>query len=571
MENLFLSAVVAEMRPLVVGRSVSRISLLKSDLIIDLRLADNRLLLASINPSGPALYLADRSLKQESFEKHTSHPFIALLRKMLAGAKITAISKAETDRIIALEFERFDAAGDKTRNRLVIALTGRSSNAYLLDGDGNIEAMLYPRGTLAPGDRFHWPDENFSHKDIINQLDNRMSREEVLNLYFGQASVFGPVLEREFLARCETAEPVAAFKSLLGDLFEQQPRPLIYSLVALEEIGNRPLNLKSDLILSHIELVSGRHLRRVEFATLSEAADQYYRALDRAKAFQNDYSNVKRLLADEVKKRASLSKALEADRARFGDPEKLKQWGDLILANLATARISGGSVRVIDYYDPDQTEIDIEIGEKHSLQEAATDFFSRYQKARRAREAIESRKGRIDEELNSLFELSKSLESEPTAGRVEEVRRKAERLPGRNPEQASRQGAKQQEKKRQIGRWFILTDGYEIGVGKNDRDNDALSFRVARPQDIWMHAADYPGSHVIIRNPTRAEVPHRAIREAAEIAAFYSQAKQEARAAVHYTEKKFVSKPPRSKPGLARLAAFKTIMVEPRCGVARLE
>ena len=571
MENLFLSAVVAEMRPLVIGRSAARISLLKSDLIIDLRLPDGRLLLASINPSSPAFYLADRSLKQENFEKHTSHPFIALLRKHLAGSKLIAISKAETDRVIAIEFERFDASGDKARNTLVVALTGRSSNAYLLDGDKSIEAILNARGSLEIGDPFAWPEESFSHEDFLNRLDDRMSREEILSSFFGPASIFGPVIEREFVARCETAAPAAAFESLLKDLFESQPRPLIYSRAALEEIGKRPLNLKSDLVLSHIELVSARHLLRFEFETLSEAADQYYRALDRAKAFQNDYGSVKRLLTDEIKKRASLSKALEADRARFGDPERLKQWGDLILANLATARISGGSARVIDYYDPDQAEIDIEIGENRSLEAAATDFFSRYQKARRAREAIESRKGQIDAELNSLYELSKALESEPTAGRVEDIRRKAERLLGRNPEQASRQVPKQQEKKRQAGRWFISTDGYEIGVGKNDRDNDALTFRVARPQDIWMHAADYPGSHVIIRNPTRAEVPHRAIREAAEIAAFYSQAKQEAKAAVHYTEKKFVSKPPRSKPGLARLASFKTIMVEPRCGVARLE
>jgi predicted ribosome quality control (RQC) complex YloA/Tae2 family protein len=568
MENLFLSAVVAEMRPLVAGRSVTRISLHKSDLIIDLRLADGRLLLASISPSSSALYLADRSL---GFEKQTSHPFIAYLRKLIAGAKLVSISKAETDRIIALEFERFDAAGDKARNTLVIALTGRSSNAYLLDGDKSVEAILNARGRLASGDHFQWPEDSFSHEAIRNQLDGRMSREEILNLYFGPTSMFGPVIEREFVARCETAAPAAAFESLLGDLFEQRPRPLIYSRVAVEEIGNRPLNLKSDLILSHIELVSARHLRPFEFETLSEAADQYYRALDRAKAFQSDYGNVKRLLADEIKKRSSLSKALEADRARFGDPERLKQWGDLILANLATARVSGGSARVIDYYDPDQAEIDIEIGEGRSLEAAATDYFSRYQKARRAREAIESRKANIDAELNSLHELSKALESEPTAGSVEAIRIKAERLLGRNPEQASRQAARQQEKKRQAGRWFISTDGYEIGVGKNDRDNDALTFRVARPQDIWLHAADYPGSHVIIRNPTRGEVPHRAIREAAEIAAFYSQAKQEARAAVHYTEKKFVSKPPRSKAGLARLASFKTIMVEPRCGVARLE
>jgi predicted ribosome quality control (RQC) complex YloA/Tae2 family protein len=568
MENLFLSAVVAQMRPLVAGRSVARISLHKSDLIIDLRLADGRLLLASISPSSPAFYLADRSL---NFEKHTSHPFIALLRKLLAGAKLVSISKAETDRIIAIEFERFDAAGDKARKTLVIALTGRSSNAYLLDGEKSVEAVLNARGSPSPGDQFQWPEDSFSHEMIRNQLDGRMSREEILNLFFGPTSMFGPVIEREFVARCERAAPAAAFESLLGDLFEQRPRPLIYSRVEVEEIGNRPLNLKSDLILTHIELVSARHLRPFEFETLSDAADQYYRALDRAKAFQSEYGNVKRLLADEIKKRSSLSKALEADRARFGDPERLKQWGDLILANLATARVSGGTARVIDYYDPDQAEIEIEIGEGRTLEAAATDYFSRYQKARRARAAIESRKANIDAELNSLHELSKGLESEPTAVSVEAIRSKVERLLGRNPEQASRQAAKQQQKKRQAGRWFISTDGYEIGVGKNDRDNDALTFRVARPQDIWLHAADYPGSHVIIRNPTRAEVPHRAIREAAEIAAFYSQAKQEARAAVHYTEKKFVSKPPRSKAGLARLASFKTIMVEPRCGVARLE
>jgi predicted ribosome quality control (RQC) complex YloA/Tae2 family protein len=571
MENLFLSAIVDEMRPHLLGRSVARISLNKSDLIIDLRLAENRLLLASINPSSPAFYLSSRSLKQEKPDSSASHPFIALLRKRLAGARLISMTKAATDRILALEFEHFDAAGDKARSTLVVALTGRSSNAYLVDGDRNIEAILSARGSFATGDRFDWPENNFSHEEIIKQLDDWMSREEILNRFFGPASIFGPVLEREFIARCKEATPVGAFQSLLRDLFESKPRPLIYSRVEIEEIGNRPLNTKSDLILSHIELVSARQLRRSEFNSLSEAADLYYRARDRANAFQNEYGGVKRLLADEIKRRESLGKALDADRSRFEDPDKLKRWGDLILANLATARIIGSSARVIDYYDPDQREIDIEMGDKNSLQAVASDYFSRYQKARRALVAIESRKSRIDAELASLYELSNLLESDTSIESVEEVRSKAGVVLGRAPGQALRQASKQQDKKRQIGRWFISTDGYEIGVGKNDKDNDALTFRVARPQDVWMHAADYPGSHVIIRNPTRAEVPHRAIIEAAEIAAFYSQAKREARAAVHYTEKKFVSKPPRSKPGLARLASFKTILVEPRCAVERRE
>ena len=98
-----------------------------------------------------------------------------------------------------------------------------------------------------------------------------------------------------------------------------------------------------------------------------------------------------------------------------------------------------------------------------------------------------------------------------------------------------------------------------------------ITFKLAKPQDVWLHAADYPGSHVVIRNPSRQAVPHRTVVEAAEIAAFYSQASEQRKAAVHYTQKKFVSKPPRSKPGLVRLSEFKTVMVEPRCSLSRIE
>src|SRR5262249_44488750 len=103
----------------------------------------------------------------------------------------------------------------------------------------------------------------------------------------------------------------------------------------------------------------------------------------------------------------------------------------------------------------------------------------------------------------------------------------------------------------------------EIVVGRTDTENDFITFRLAGSQDVWLHAADYPGSHVIVRNPRREAVPHKTIVEAAQLAAFYSSARNEKKAAVHYTQKKYVTKPPRSKPGLVRLSAFKTVMVEP--------
>jgi predicted ribosome quality control (RQC) complex YloA/Tae2 family protein len=93
---------------------------------------------------------------------------------------------------------------------------------------------------------------------------------------------------------------------------------------------------------------------------------------------------------------------------------------------------------------------------------------------------------------------------------------------------------------------------------------------VARPQDIWLHAGDYPGSHVIIRNPTRGEVPHRTIIEAAQLAAAFSQARRDAKVSIHYTQRKFISKPKGAAPGLVRMSSFRTLLVEPSEGIERI-
>jgi predicted ribosome quality control (RQC) complex YloA/Tae2 family protein len=204
------------------------------------------------------------------------------------------------------------------------------------------------------------------------------------------------------------------------------------------------------------------------------------------------------------------------------------------------------------------------------LQEAASDYFARYQKARRALEAIATREKDVSRNLDPLKRLLLQLEREPTRSCTDEVRKAADQLLGR-PARALRESRKRDHKSETFGRRFRSSDGYEIVVGRNDNENDALTFRVARPHDLWLHAGDYPGSHAVVRNPTREPVPHRTITEAAELAAFYSQARREGKAAVHYTQKKFVSKPPRSKPGLVRLSSFKTILVEPRCTPERLD
>jgi predicted ribosome quality control (RQC) complex YloA/Tae2 family protein len=572
MENFYLSAIVGEIAKEATGRNVVRVSLVGSTVSIDLRLPDAKALLASLDRNSPALYLSTASLKHA--DGGAAHPFASLLRKHVVGAKLLRISKEPLDRVVRLEFEKFDASGDFVRTSLVLAFTGRASNAYLNDSDDYTVAALADRGTLQPEATSNARAETTNLAELYEGLDDSTTQAEALERLFGQSSVFSPQLRNEFIARCRKASPRAAFGSLLDDLLRKEPVPLLYSRVPLEQAGRQVMNSKADLLLSHIELSQAEGMLRLEFPTLSEAAEQYYRARARQKALRDDYNSVKQLLAQEIKKIDSALGAIEKDRARFEDPERLKRYGELIHANLATASVRGSKARVIDYYDPDQPEVEIELRDKKSLLEAAADYFARYQKARRAVTAIASRKAELSRNLEPLKALLASLGDAPTADQITRIRQASQKLLGKKAgASAPRDESKPDRARdaRRAGRRFKTTDGFEVAIGRNDRENDEITFRVAKSQDIWLHAADYPGSHVIIRNPGRGEVPHKSIVEAAEVAAFYSQAKREGKAAVHYTQKKFVSKPPKAKPGLVRLSSFKTVLVEPRCELERLD
>jgi predicted ribosome quality control (RQC) complex YloA/Tae2 family protein len=569
-DNFYLSALVREVIPEVQGRTVVRASLETSTLLIDLRLTSGRQLLASLDRTTPALYLSNEVATHSPAGKGTSTFFLSLLRKHVVDARLVKLWKEPLDRIVQLDFENLDAGDNKVRLSLRLAFTGRSANAYLADAQGNVLGRLFERDSADPVAQPDPSPETVEPPNLTSELNESITQSEVLDRFFGAGSIFGPQLKNEFQARCKGTSPAAAFNSLTDDLFNRDPLPLLYSRLPLDQIQQVVNNPRSDQLLSHIELAQARGLLRFQFSSLSEAADQYYSARGHAMALRGEYAVLKQTLAREINKRESAISAIDSDRARFEHPEKLKRYGDLILANLSNARIDGTRVSVVDYYDPNQAEIQIEIPEGTTLKQAAADYFARYQKARRALAAIASREREVSRDLDPLKRLLFRLEQEPTVNCTAEVGKAAEQLLG-----TTKSTRRDKDKPRgkgvyAFGRRFKSSDGYEIVVGRNDRDNDALTFRVAKPHDIWLHAADYPGSHAIIRNPTREAPPHRTITEAAELAAFYSQAKREGKAAVHYAQKKFVSKPPRSKPGLVRLSSFKTILVEPRCVLERL-
>ena len=271
----------------------------------------------------------------------------------------------------------------------------------------------------------------------------------------------------------------------------------------------------------------------------------------------------RRKVAAAIEKQRKLIANLHGDLEKHGDPEQWKRYGDLLLANVGTARREGDRIFVVDYFDQEMPTVEIEGDAHRTLADLAEDHFRRYAKARNGVKVIEERLSTAEIAIERLQTQLRTIDDAVERGDIEYLA-SLERPP--QPKIVSRQG-KKADAAFKGARRFVSSDGFEILVGKKAADNDFLTFRVARSLDMWLHAADYPGSHVVIRSSGKKQVPDRTLIEAAQLAAFYSDAREQPKAAVRYTPRKFVNKIKGGAPGLVRLASFRTLMVEPRVAV----
>lgn len=307
-------------------------------------------------------------------------------------------------------------------------------------------------------------------------------------------------------------------------------------------------------------------------SSLSEALDHHYQRLEVEREFNARAASASARIKQEAARLNKLRENLSRDLASHGDAEEHRRAGDLLLANIGTAERRGSVVRLQDFYAEGVPWVELEVEENQTLQDEAARRFARYTKAKRAAREIAARLEQVEPELSALESKRAELESVIAArdsAALEVLTGAREARPSKTARaKASKKGA--DEGTRGLRR-YRSSDGYEIIVGRRAKENDQLTFRVARSYDTWMHAADYPGSHVVVRSRGRDElVPHRTIVEAAQLAAHFSQAGKDSKVAVNYTQRKFVSKPKGAAPGLVYLSSFRTLLVEPREAVERI-
>ena len=468
-----IQEVVDEVGPQLEGRFVGEIFQLSPlALAIDFGLRGSYLFV-SVDPAAPRTYLIKRRMKDLEKAAIPASSFVQALRARSSNAVVQQVAKDESDRIVRVSLLATDDAGTAEAKTLVLQLTGRSANLFLVDANDTISNSLRPA------------------KAVGQQVGH-------------------------------TYDPP---KATAAHVEEERPE--------LEKLDS-----------------------------ISASLDSHYLKHEQERGFQSLADNVRGQLRTQLRQKAKLRKNLEKDLSTHGDPEQHKRLGDLLLANIASAKRHGPTVTIRDFYSEGEPTLELELDEHTSLQDEAGRYFSRYTKAKRAREEIASRLGRLNEEIKALEQKQAAIDLA--------IERHDERSLQEFVAPETKRGQRQKSSAIPGVRAYRSSDSYEILVGRAARDNDNLTFRIAGPNDLWLHAADYPGSHVVVRRTNRKEIPHRTIVEAAQLAARFSQASNDSKVVVHYTPRKFLSKPRGAAPGLVRMSSFKTILVEPKEAIERI-
>jgi len=485
MDDEAIKEIVAEIQALMIGRAPGKIFQLSPlSFVIDFRLRDHGDLFISVEPARPGIYLIRRRVRELEKQSIPLTQFTQGLRKELSNTTLQTIEKDANDRIVWFHFSGVDELGENQKRTMIVQLTGRAANLFMVD----------PRGV------------------ITNQAREGKGT--------GQK---------------------------IGETYHQPPAT-----------GVRFAKPRANKLVQAIR--DGQH------ASASAAADAYFSSLLRQQTFDNRAAAARAELRKKINHHQKLLKQLELDLASHANAELHKRLGDLLLANLSTARREGQRVTLIDYFAEEAGPVEIEIDEHSTLPEEAERRFALYSRSKRAVKQITSRLATTRTEFDLISSQSEALEK-IIAERDEAA---LEKFTAKKLVSPVRARGSKIEKKIPGTRSYLSSDGFEILVGRTARDNDYLTFKVAKPNDLWLHTGDYSGSHVVVRNATRKDVPHRTLIEAAQLAAQFSQARKDPKVDVHYTQRKFVSKPKGAAPGLVRLMRFKNITVEPKEHLDRL-
>ncbi len=530
-------------------------------------------LLLTASPNHPRIQLTSLS-----FENPAQPPmFCMLLRKHLTGGRLVSISQP---RLVELTFDCIDEMGTPCQKKLILEIMGRNSNLILTGADGRIldclrrvDFEMSEQRQVLPGLYYHLPPTQGKRSPwevceedlcalLCAQKTQKMADSFLLETFGG----LSPLLCRELAY--ETFGQVDLDLSQLTDAQREDAAGKLFAALDRLHTGKRtPVILVRDERPWDFTCIPIRQyeglIAQEPQPSFSALLDTFYAKRDSLERMRQKTQALRKTLTNlhnrTARKIANQQKELEATF----DREHLRRLGDIVTANLHA--ISRGQARLtaVDFYDPEMKEIDIPLNPAISPQQNAAKFYKDYQKAKTAEKVLTEQIAKGEAELSYLASVLDELSRVESERDMQDIRQELTEG-GYLRETGQKKKMKLPASKPMV---FRSSDGFEILVGRNNRQNDLLTCKLAQKQDIWLHTQKIHGSHVIIACAPETP-PDRTVTEAMQLAAYFSQAREGQNVPVDYTRVKNVKKPAGAKPGMVIYDHYSTAVVTPDAALA---
>jgi predicted ribosome quality control (RQC) complex YloA/Tae2 family protein len=497
---------------------------------------------------------------------------ITPLFSQLLDATILNIEQVDFDRVIKFSCQK-DTEFEKVEFELYFELTGRNANAILVQKESGmvLDALRKVRPAqsrfrqilpgikylLPPAPRKHTPyatsEEEF--KKII--LDH--PEENLLQVLTSHFMGIDELLAEKIVEESVGTSPLKplplehlwkGFKSVLGVISANEISPHLILDSEQKPVG-----------ISLFDLNSVPEEQKISFRNLNQALQKLFSLEIEQRQGSRKLQTLISVTQNGIEKLKKTEEKLKKELSSLEDAQAYKKYGDLLLNHLSEIKRGAEYIELTDYSTEEHKKIKLPLDPVLSPKKNAEAYFKKYQKAQTGITKLNQRIAVTESQLKHLSKIESDLLGKEKVN-FEKIESEFFSLGLLKPPRPKK---KEKKKGRYAPREFISADGFKILVGRNNKENDYLTFKIAKPDDLWFHAQNVPGSHVVLKKGERKKHPTpKAIQQAASLAAYYSQAKSSRKVTVIYTLAKYVKKSKNAPPGLVKVEKMKSILVEPK-------
>lgn len=556
-DGIVISNLTYELNTNLVGGRISKISMPEdNELIFTIKNnAKTYRLLVSASASLPLVYLTDVNKPAPK----VAPAFLMLLRKYIGTAKINNIFQMGLERILCFELEHLNELGDLSHKRMYIEIMGKHSNIIftdennkIIDSIKRISANMSSLREVLPGREYFLPEE-LKKKDLLNTgleefIEILKSKEYPLvkSIYMNFAGI-SPLIAEEIILRASllSQAPSTSLSELEYTHLFHTIQNLLEDINAHNFTPNIIYKGEEAIEFSSIDLYSyeGKEYKRESFDSVSKMLYDFYSSREAFVLNRQKSSDLRRIVNTALE-RASKKYDLQKKQLQDADKKDIyRVYGDLL--NTYGYSLKGGesSFTTENFYD-DNKEITIPLDKNKSAKENAKKYYDKYAKLSRTTKALSEEILKTKNDIEHLQSIQTALEVSSDDESLSQIRQELVDFG-----YIKKHSSAKKQKITSHPYHYISSDGYDIYVGKNNYQNEELTFKVATGNDWWFHAKGIPGSHVILKSNNEEELPDRAYEEAAALAAFYSKAKDADKVEVDYIQKKNIKKVAGAAPG----------------------